>query len=345
MVVKHGTGQGVAGFSFMTPYPGNEPAVDVQRRMNRDSNIIVDASDAGQRIDTFLAVKTGITRSQVQKLVERGGVLVNGMPVPRSYRVKVPDHILLATPAEETGELTPEPIPIEILHQDGSVVVVNKPPSMVVYPAAGHGHGTLVNALAHHCERLASIGAPLRPGVVHRLDKDTSGVMVVAADDRAYYDLVEQFRHRTIKRKYIALVWGNIKADAGEIDRPIGRSLSDRKKMSTKVRKGKEAVTRWKVLERFGVATLLEVRLGTGRTHQIRVHLSSIGYPVLGDKTYGRKTVLETGGRKISFPRQMLHAAMLGFTHPGSGEYMEFSSPLPNDMQRILKALSEGEAL
>ncbi len=308
--------------------------------MNRDKDIIIDISEAGQRIDTFLAVKTGITRSRIQKLIDRCAVLVNGIPESRNYRLKASDRISLDIPAEEAGELTPEPIPLEILYQDEYVVVVNKPPGMVVYPAAGHGHGTLMNALAHHYGRLASIGGPLRPGVVHRLDKDTSGVMVVAAADSAYYDLVEQFRRRTIRRRYITLVYGNIKADTGEIVLPIGRSGSDRKKMSTRVRKGKEAVTRWKVLERLGIATLLEVHLGTGRTHQIRVHFSSIGYPVLGDKTYGRKTELEIGKKKVSLPRQMLHAEMLGFRHPGTGEYMEFSSPLPEDMKRTLELLS-----
>jgi len=307
--------------------------------MNTHENITVQVPEAGQRIDTFLAGKTGITRSQMQKLIEKGGVLVNGIPVSRNYRVKASDRIRLHIPAEETGELTPEPIPVEILYKDKYIVVVNKPPGMVVYPAAGHGHGTLMNALAHHYGKLASVGSPLRPGVVHRLDKDTSGVMVVAADDGAYYDLVEQFRRRTIKRRYITLVYGNIKADTGEIALPIGRSESDRKKMSTRVRRGKEAVTRWKVLERFGIATLLEVHLGTGRTHQIRVHLSSLGYPVLGDRTYGRKTELEIKKKKVSFPRQMLHAEMLGFGHPASGEYMEFSSPLPEDMREVLMEL------
>lgn len=299
----------------------------------------VQVPEAGERIDTFLAGKTGITRSRIQKLIGRGGVLVNGIPVSRNYRVKASDRIGLHIPTEETGELTPEPIPVEILYQDDYVVVVNKPPGMVVYPAAGHGHGTLMNALAHYYGKLASVGGPLRPGVVHRLDKDTSGVMVVAADDGAYYDLVEQFRQRTIKRRYITLVYGNIKADTGEIALPIGRSESDRKKMSTRVRRGKEAVTRWKVLERFAIATLLEVRLGTGRTHQIRVHLSSIGYPVLGDKTYGRKTELKTNKKEISFPRQMLHAELLGFRHPATGEYREFSSPLPEDMREVLTEL------
>jgi 23S rRNA pseudouridine1911/1915/1917 synthase len=302
-------------------------------------NIIVEEAGAGRRIDSFLAEKTGITRSQIQKLFEKGTVSVNNAPVSQHYRVKVSDRVCFEIPPEETGRLLPEPLPIEILYRDGDVIVVNKPPGMVVYPAAGHGSGTLMNALSYHCGALTAPGGPLRPGVVHRLDKDTSGVMVVAASGRAYYHLVEQFRSRTMTRRYLALVSGDMKKDTGEIDLPIGRSGSDRKKMSTRTRRGKEAVTRWKVVERFGCATLLEVRLGTGRTHQIRVHLSSLGHPVLGDRTYGRKIELEVRKRKVFFPRQMLHAELLGFEHPASGEFREFSSPLPEDMEAAIRDL------
>ncbi len=196
-----------------------------------------------------------------------------------------------------------------------------------------------MNALAYHCPRLASVGGPLRPGVVHRLDKDTSGVMVVALDDAAYYHLVEQFRERTINRRYSALVYNPVKGETGEIVLDIGRSTADRKKMSTRVQSGKEAVTRWRVLERFQDATLIEAKLGTGRTHQIRVHFSAIGHPVLGDEVYGRKTLLERGRKKIAFHRQMLHAEILGFTHPITGEYLEFMSPLPDDMEKAVSEL------
>lgn len=299
--------------------------------------------EAGERLDTFVAGKSGITRSQVKILIERGNVLVNGGPGSRNYRVKANDVITLNQPEKETEGLIPEPILIDVLFRDDHVAVVDKPAGMVVYPSAGHAHSTLMNALAYHCGKLAAVGGPLRPGVVHRLDRETSGVMVVALDDGAYYDLVEQFRERSIHRKYVALVYGNIKTDRGEIAAPIGRSESDRKKMSTRVRRGKEAVTRWKVLRRFGVATLLELRLGTGRTHQIRVHLSSIGYPVLGDKTYGRKTEIEINKRKLPIPRQMLHAEILGFKHPVSGEYMEFSSPMPGDMRVVIGLLEDSE--
>lgn len=304
--------------------------------------IAVRSQEAGERLDTFLADKTGITRSQVQKLVGRGNVVVNGVSCSRHYRVKSGDVIAVRPSEEKKEALIPEPIPLEILFRDEQVAVVDKPAGMVVYPAAGHSGGTLMNALAYYCGKLATVGGPLRPGVVHRLDKETSGVMVVALDDNAYYNLVEQFRERNISRKYVSLVYGNVKTDKGEIAAPIGRSESDRKRMSIKARRAKEAVTRWTVIERFGVATLLELRLGTGRTHQIRVHLSSIGYPVLGDKTYGRKTVIEIGKKNISVPRQMLHAEVLGIRHPVTGAYMEFSSPLPEDMKELVRVLSGG---
>jgi 23S rRNA pseudouridine1911/1915/1917 synthase len=306
-------------------------------------NIVVQSSDVGERIDTFLSKKTGITRSQVQKFVVNGAVFVNGMPVSRNYRLKINDDIVFSVTDKEAQGLVPEPLPVEILYKDEHVIVVNKPAGMVVYPAAGHSRGTLMNALAYYCEDLAAVGGPLRPGVVHRLDKDTSGVMVVALSDRAYYGLTSQFRERTIKRRYMVLVHGNIKEDEGEISLKIGRSPSDRKKMSTRGRTGKEARTRWKVVKRFGSSTLIEARLGTGRTHQIRVHFASVGHPVLGDRTYGKKIEIEEKKKKkISFPRQMLHAELLGFMHPATGEYLEFTSPLPEDMAQKIEQLQQG---
>ncbi|GAB4423297.1 MAG: RluA family pseudouridine synthase [Thermodesulfovibrionales bacterium] len=303
--------------------------------------IVVQISEEGQRLDTFLAKKTGITRSQIQRLIDKGYVLVNSTPVSQSYRIKAKDVITLRMPEKEAEGLVPEPIPIEILYRDKYLVVVNKPAGMVVYPAAGHARGTLMNAIAYHIGKLASVGGPLRPGVVHRLDKDTSGVMVIALDDDAYYALVEQFRQRTISKRYIALIYGDLKEDKGEIRRPIGRSESDRKRMSTRVRRGKEAITTWRVIKRFGTATLIEVRLATGRTHQIRVHFASIGHPVMGDRTYGKKTEIKIKAKeKISFPRQMLHAETLGFIHPITKEYIEFSSPMPKDMEGCIKNLA-----
>ncbi|OGW38490.1 MAG: hypothetical protein A2Y97_00440 [Nitrospirae bacterium RBG_13_39_12] len=304
----------------------------------RVKNILVQTSEAGERLDTFLAKKTCITRSQIQKLISKGNILVNRNDASQNYWIKTKDLISLNIPDKETESLLPEQILIDILYRDKYLVVVNKPAGIVVYPAAGHYHGTLMNALIYHCSKLATVGGPLRPGVVHRLDKDTSGVMVIALNDDAYYNLIEQFRQRTINRKYIALIYGNLKENDGDIVSKIGRSESDRKKMSTHVRKGKEAFTSWKVLKRFGNATLVEVRLRTGRTHQIRVHFASVGHPVLGDRVYGKKVSIELKTKKIIlFPRQMLHAELLGFSHPATGEYLEFRSPLPEDMTEKIK--------
>lgn len=273
--------------------------------------------------------------------MERGLVHVNGLEVRPNYRVRAGDIITITVPAE-TETLSPEDIPLEILYQDDALMVVNKPAGLVVHPAAGNMTGTLMNAVAHHARRLAEAGAPLRPGVVHRLDKDTSGVLVVALQDHAYYNLVKQFSERTIRRRYRALVYGSLKGDSGELSTRIGRSDSDRKKMSTKTRHGREALTRWRVLERYRGATLVEAVLGTGRTHQIRVHLASIGHPVLGDQTYGKKTTIERPGGKLKIARQMLHAELLGFVHPVTGDYMEFASEPPEDMKEVITLLRTG---
>jgi 23S rRNA pseudouridine1911/1915/1917 synthase len=302
--------------------------------------IVVHISETGERLDTFLARKTGITRSQLQAFIKKGHVLVNAIKTSQNYRLKAHDRISLGIPDKETEGLIPESIPIEILYKDKYLVVVNKPPGMVVYPAVGHRSGTLMNALFHLYQDLSAPGGPLRPGIVHRLDKDTSGVIVIACTNQAYYDLIEQFKKRTINRRYLALVFGNLKEDKGKILQNIGRSDSDRKRMSTRSRRGKEAVTKWKVLKRLCDATFIEVKLGTGRTHQIRVHFASIGHPVLGDRTYGKKTdVTVKGKEKIFFLRQMLHAELLGFIHPKTGEYLEFSSPLPEDMAERIREL------
>lgn len=305
--------------------------------MNR-TEFKISIEDSGKRVDIHASELSGLTRSQIQRLIEKGLLLVNHHFTKPNYKTKYKDIISIAVP-EEIQALSPEKIPLEILHIDDFIIVVNKPPGMVIYPAAGHGSGTLMNAVAYHSKKLASVGGPLRPGVVHRLDKDTSGVMVVALDDSAYYNLVDQFRQRSINRKYKALIYGTLKNMSGEINLKIGRSESDRKKMSTKPKKGKEAVTTWKVIDRLNAATLIEAKLGTGRTHQIRVHFASIGHPVLGDKTYGRKTSVEMGNLNIHFPRQMLHAELLGFAHPATGEYMEFISEIPMDMKEKIVLL------
>lgn len=315
--------------------------------------------DSSKRIDKLLAEKNGITRSRIQAMLEEGLITVNENPVKANYRVKEGDiiNIVPAKPWEGPVALIAEDIPIKLLYADEHIAVVEKPPGMVVYPAAGHARGTLINALKFHLKKLATVGGPLRPGVVHRLDKDTSGVMVVALSDSAYYGLVEQFKKRTVGRSYIALIYGNIKGDRGEIAFPIGRSVTDRKKMSTRVKRGRgaggaggarearEALTTWEVLERFGEATLIRARLGTGRTHQIRVHFASIGHPVLGDRTYGKKTAIEIKRPQlhlkvsVTLARQMLHAALLCIVHPVTGELLEFETPLPDDMQEALESI------
>lgn len=281
---------------------------------------------------------SGLTRSQVQRLIEKGLLTVNGNLSRANYKTHADDLLRLSIVAD-SEELLPEDLDLDTLYRDDFLIVVNKPAGMVVYPAAGHSSGTLMNAIAFHAAKLATIGGPLRPGVVHRLDKDTSGVMVVALDDRTYYDLVEQFRERTMNRRYRAIIYGTLKESSGEIFLSIGRSGSDRKKMSAHSKRGKIAVTAWKVIERFHGATLIEAKLGTGRTHQIRVHFASIGHPVLGDKTYGSKTSLELNRRKITFPRQMLHAELLGFIHPVTKEYLEFRTPVPDDMAMRIQDL------
>lgn len=300
----------------------------------------VQEKDSGKRIDILAVAETGITRSQIQRLIKKGFLLVDSRAVSQNYRVKAGDVIVLAAPSCSGEHLIAEAIPVEILYMDEHLVVVNKPSGMVVYPAAGHNRGTLINALLYYCKRLEAPGGPLRPGVVHRLDKDTSGVMVVALDSATYYDLAEQFKQRTINRRYVALIYGNPKENSGQISLAIGRSETDRKKMSTRVRRGKEALTIWKVIEKFRRASLIEAKLRTGRTHQIRVHFASIGHPVLGDRTYGKKIEIETKEREaLTFPRQMLHAESLGFIHPVTGEYLEFHSPVPDDMEERIKQL------
>ncbi len=299
----------------------------------------VSAADARQRLDSFVSEKAGITRSRVKHLADKGLISVNGAPEKAGCRLGENDAVEVTLPEAGPEGLLPEDIPVRVLYNDPDIVVVEKPPGMVIYPAAGHSTGTLMNALAFRFKEMAAVGGPLRPGVVHRLDKDTSGAMVVALSDRAYYRLVEMFRQREVKRSYLALVYGSLKKDEGEFTLSIGRSASDRKKMSTRTRGGKEARTMWKVERRLTGATLVSARLATGRTHQIRVHFASAGHPVLGDRVYGKKTSLLINGRQVSFPRQMLHARLLGFAHPVTGEYLEFDAPMPEDMREAVEEL------
>lgn len=304
--------------------------------------IRAEEGDADSRIDRFAAEKTGITRSQIHKLIEEGLLRVNGAPTKAGYRVRAGDEVDITLPEKQTEELLPEDIPLDILYSDEHLAVVNKPAGLVVYPAAGHPSGTLMNALRYRLGELSAPGGPLRPGVVHRLDKDTSGIMVVALSEEAYHRLVEQFSQRKIRRSYVALVSGRMKGESGSITLRIGRSMTDRKKMSVRTRKGREAETKWDVIERFRSATLVRAKLSTGRTHQIRVHFASAGHPVLGDRTYGHKTSLALVGKmKLHFPRQMLHAKVLGFRHPITGRKMRFTSPLPDDMRSAIEELRQ----
>jgi len=300
----------------------------------------VGREEAGGRLDIFVSEKGGVTRSRAKRLVEDSFVKVNGKAARTAHRVREGDEVEITLPAQRPEGLVPEDISVEILFSDRDLVVVEKPAGLVVYPGAGHPTGTLMNALRFRFREMSSVGAPLRPGVVHRLDRDTSGVMVVALSDMAYYSLVGQFKQRTVSRTYLALVHGSLRSDEGEISARIGRSASDRKKMSTRTRRGREARTFWKVTKRFQGATLVSVRLATGRTHQIRVHFASVGHPVLGDRAYGKKTSLAVRGKKIVFPRQMLHAESLCFTHPETGAHMQFRSPLPRDMAEAMERLS-----
>jgi len=289
--------------------------------------------EEGQRIDVYLSNQVEeLSRSHIQKLIEKENVLVNQKPVKPSYKLKEEDEIVLKIPLPENLKIEPENIPVDIVYEDEHLIVVNKPQGMVVHPAPGNFSGTLVNALLYHCKNLSGINGVFRPGIVHRIDKDTSGLLVVAKSDRAHLGLAEQIKNKNVTRKYIALVEGNIKDEKGTVNAPIGRHPVDRKKMAV-VKNGKEAITHYRVLERFGEYTLIEATLETGRTHQIRVHMAYIGYPVVGDPVYGRKK------QRFNIKGQMLHAKVLGFIHPITNEYMEFEAPLPNYFLKVLENL------
>ncbi|MEI3519881.1 MAG: RluA family pseudouridine synthase [Anaerosacchariphilus sp.] len=297
--------------------------------------LTVSPEDAGVRIDKYLAEQLpDITRSYLQKLLKDGSVQMNGKPVKASTKTAVGALIALTIPEPEEPEILPENIPLDILYEDSDVILINKPKNMVVHPAAGHYTGTLVNALMYHCRGdLSGINGVLRPGIVHRIDKDTTGVLIVCKNDRAHNALAEQLKEHSITRKYRAIVCGNLKEDEGTVDAPLGRHPQDRKKMAIVRSGGKRAVTHYRVLERFGNYTYIECRLETGRTHQIRVHMASLGHPLLGDEIYGRaKSPFKLEG-------QTLHAMVLGFIHPTTGEYMEFEAPLPEYFEKLLEKL------
>jgi len=306
--------------------------------MKRNSYTVASVSE-GERLDAFISTRSGLTRSYVQKLIKDGMVTINNRKEKVSYRVKEDDQAELTLPDAPENLLVPEDIPIDVIWEDDYILVVNKPPDMVMYPGLSHNSGTLMNAVAHICSKLSSVGAPIRPGVVHRLDKDTSGLIIIAKDDTAHHDLVHQFKTRAVEKHYVSLLYGNLKADSGEIKTLIGRSATSRKKMSAKPKRGKEAITHYEVIKRFKSSTLVKIRIVTGRTHQIRVHFASIGNPVLGDRTYGRKTAIVLEKKTISFPRQMLHAYSLKLRHPADGRPLEFNAPIPGDMERAIKEL------
>ena len=290
-------------------------------------------TDQTGRIDKVLTtLEPGITRSQLKNLINDGHVTVNGQAVKPKYKVQAGDKISLVKPEPQSLELTPENIPLDIVYEDDDVIVVNKPQGMVVHPAPGHPDHTLVNALLYHSP-LSTINGTFRPGIVHRIDKDTSGLLMVAKNDLAHQSLAEQLRNKTNKREYLALVYGQIKEDEGTIDAPLGRNPQDRKKQAV-VKGGRHAVTHFKVIKRYDNFTLIKCILETGRTHQIRVHMKYIGHPLVGDPLYGPRKVIGKNG-------QFLHAALLGFKHPRTGKEMVFGAPLPENFQKMLDKLDK----
>lgn len=290
-------------------------------------------TDQTGRIDKVLtSLEPEITRSQLKNLINDGHVTVNGQPVKPKYKVQAGDKISLVKPEPQSLELTPENIPLDIVYEDDDVIVVNKPQGMVVHPAPGHPNHTLVNALLYHSP-LSTINGTFRPGIVHRIDKDTSGLLMVAKNDLAHQSLAEQLRNKTNKREYRALVYGQIKEDEGTIDAPLGRNPQDRKKQAV-VKGGRHAVTHFKVMKRYDNFTLVKCILETGRTHQIRVHMKYIGHPLVGDLLYGPRKVIGKDG-------QFLHAALLGFKHPRTGKELVFEAPLPENFQKMLDKLDK----
>ena len=309
------------------------------------TDLVVPPEQGGQRLDRFLTSFLGShSRSQLQKLIADGLVTVAGRTAKANLTLKDGDRVRIELPVPVASAVEGEALPLEILFQDDDVAVVNKPAGMVVHPAAGHSSGTLVNALLHHLSGLSGIGGELRPGIVHRLDRGTSGVMVVAKHDRAHQELSRQFHDREVEKEYIALVWGVVQAGR-RIDAAIGRDPSDRQKMSSRAKYAREAVTRITRAMHLPGLTLCQVAIHTGRTHQIRVHLSAIGHPVVGDSVYGGVHRRVPGDIRAvqRLERPFLHAARLAFTHPRDGRRMEFTAPLPDDLQDVLDALPHEE--
>jgi 23S rRNA pseudouridine1911/1915/1917 synthase len=309
----------------------------------REIRFTVSRNQHGQRLDVFLAQgDVVLSRSQVKRVVEEGDVLVNGIVPKVSQRLKEGDIISLNLKPAKEAVASAQDIPLNIVYEDEAIIVVNKPAGMVVHPAPGNPENTLVNALLFHCQNLSGIGGVVRPGIVHRLDKGTSGLIVAAKADDAHRNLSAQFENHEVHKTYRVLVWGDMKGNQGEILLPVGRHATNRKKMSTKSKRGKSALTLWKVRERYGTATLLDVEIKTGRTHQIRVHLSDRGYPVIGDTVYGSATnkiraisdpMLKTSLKSLN--RQALHAAQLSFIHPLKRARVVFTAEMPEDMAHL----------
>lgn len=306
--------------------------------MPKNETYVVTAGEAGTRLDVYVAGREAqLSRSYVQKLIGEGLIRVNGSEARANYRLKEGDTVSVTVPPPVEPEVRPEPIPLDIYYEDEDVIVVNKPRGMVVHPAEGNYTGTLVNALLYHCRDLSGINGVLRPGIVHRIDKDTSGLLMAAKNDLAHEHLADQLKEHTVTRGYLALAHGLLKCDRGTVDAPIGRHPVDRQKMAVTDRNAKRAVTHYRVLGRAENFTLLRLRLETGRTHQVRVHLSYIGHPLVGDTRYGPNRP------RFGLDGQFLHACQLGFVHPRSGDYLEFTAPLPAELAAVLKKLGLDE--
>jgi len=304
-------------------------------------NFLTDPANAGQRIDKFLSDNLkDISRSRIQKLITEGKALVGGKHVSKHYRLIEGDNIDISGLSTENGhaDIAPEAIELNIIYEDGHILVISKRAGMLVHPASGNNEHTLVNALLYHCKDLSRLSGDDRAGIVHRLDRDTSGLLIVAKNETVHAKLSDMFKNRSIKKTYIALVAGKFEEEKGHIDLPIGRSRIDRKKMSIAVDRGRRALTDFKVDKELGQASLLNIYPGTGRTHQIRVHMSYIGHPIIADKIYGN-SVSERLAKKIGLKRQFLHASKLKFVHPVSGKEMEFTDKLPEDLSGPLKRL------
>ena len=306
--------------------------INGEEKIRMESKLIIDVPDeeTGERIDSFLSGKTDFTRTRIQQLIKDKNITVNGKATKSSYKIEENDEIVIEVPEAETTEIKPENIKIDIVYEDSDIAVINKQAGLVVHPAHGHYSGTLVNAILYHIKDLSGINGEIRPGIVHRLDKDTSGLIVIAKNDKVHTTLTEMFQEKKIRKTYLAILKGKLNKSEGKIVTQIGRDKNDRKKMTVidDVTKGKNAITNYKVVSQNNLFTLVKVNIETGRTHQIRVHMRHLGYPILGDSVYGRKD---------NEKRQMLHAYKLEFLHPVTGHQMEFTGEIPEDFQKALK--------